>query len=104
VVAGNHLHVVPSPATPQSHDEACLDALQRELDYIHRSLRRLGTEASEVEDLAQEVFLACAIVVPMRDVALALSIPPFTAYSRLRKARKELDAAVRRLIKEGGSP
>jgi RNA polymerase sigma-70 factor (ECF subfamily) len=30
----------------------------------------------------------------MRDVAAALSIPLFTAYSRLRKARKELQASV----------
>lgn len=38
--------------------------------------------------------------VPVGEVAAALSIPLFTAYSRLRKARKELDSAVRRLIKE----
>jgi RNA polymerase sigma-70 factor (ECF subfamily) len=42
--------------------------------------------------------------VPMRQVATALSIPLFTAYSRLRKARKELEATVRRLQQElGGS-
>lgn len=33
--------------------------------------------------------------VAMRDVASALSIPRFTAYSRLRKARKEFEAAVK---------
>ena len=38
--------------------------------------------------------------VPVGEVAGALSIPLFTAYSRLRKARKELEAAVRRLITE----
>ena len=32
--------------------------------------------------------------VVMHDVATALSIPLFTAYSRLRKARKELEASV----------
>lgn len=35
--------------------------------------------------------------VPMREIAASLSIPLFTAYSRLRKARKELEAAVLRL-------
>ena len=35
--------------------------------------------------------------VAMRDVASALSIPLFTAYSRLRKARKELEAAVQHI-------
>lgn len=37
--------------------------------------------------------------VPMRDIAIQLEIPLFTAYSRLRKARKELDAALVRLQK-----
>ena len=163
-------------------DDACLDAFQRELDYIHRTLRRLGTAAPEVEDLAQDVFLALrrswpqydqarplrpylfgiafriaaahqrksrrevafgivdvddatpgpddllqtkqarALVlaaleripiprravlimrdldeVPVDEVASVLAIPLFTAYSRLRKARRELEAAVRRILKE----
>lgn len=163
-------------------DEACLDAFQRELDYIHRTLRRLGTAPSEVEDLAQDVFLALrrswsqydpsrplrpylfgiafriasaqhrktrrevpfgivevddagpsaddalqtkqarALVlaaleriplprravlvmrdldeIPVEEVASVLAIPLFTAYSRLRKARRELEAAVRRIMKE----
>jgi DNA-directed RNA polymerase specialized sigma24 family protein len=33
--------------------------------------------------------------VRMRDIASILSIPMFTAYSRLRKARKEFEAAVK---------
>jgi len=37
--------------------------------------------------------------VSMRDIASALSIPLFTAYSRLRKARKEFAAAVASLSK-----
>jgi RNA polymerase sigma-70 factor (ECF subfamily) len=38
--------------------------------------------------------------VPMQQVARALSIPLFTAYSRLRKARTELEAAIRRIGKD----
>ena len=38
--------------------------------------------------------------VAMNEVAKVLSIPLFTAYSRLRKARKELEAAMRRLLRE----
>ena len=38
----------------------------------------------------------------MRDIASQLGIPLFTAYSRLRKARRELDAALSRLTK--GAP
>jgi RNA polymerase sigma-70 factor (ECF subfamily) len=162
-------------------DEACLDAFQRELDYIYRALQRLGTAPSEVEDLAQDVFLALrrswpqydpkrplrpylfgiafriasahrrkrrrevpfgivevddegpgpdevlqtkqarALVlaaleriplprravlimrelddIPVDEIASVLAIPLFTAYSRLRKARRELQAAVRRMRK-----
>ena len=42
--------------------------------------------------------------VPMGQVAKALSIPLFTAYSRLRKARKELEAAIRRIGREESGP
>jgi RNA polymerase sigma-70 factor, ECF subfamily len=162
--------------------EACLGAFQKELDYVYRTLRRLGTAPSEVDDLAQEVFLALrrswdeydagrplrpylfgiafriasaherkrrrevafgtvevddtgpgpdealqtkqaralllaaleriplprrAVLVmhdlddiPVRRVASVLSIPLFTVYSRLRKARRELERAVARLMKE----
>ena len=178
----SHLRLVPSPASRPSADEACLDAFQRELDYVYRTLRRLGTAPSEVDDLAQEVFLALRrswneydqqrplrpylfgisfriasayerkrrrevafgvvevgdvgpgpddalqskqaralvlaalerIPLPRRavlvmhdiddvsvgNVASVLDIPLFTVYSRLRKARRELEAAVRRLLKE----
>jgi RNA polymerase sigma-70 factor (ECF subfamily) len=156
---------------------------ERELDYLCRTLRRLGVCQSDVEDLAHEVFLVLhrrwsdfdaslplrpwlfgiafrvasgyhkrtrrevprpwdawmeledlgprpdeaadlrrrralllaaldqvplerrAVLVmhdldeaSMRDIASALAIPRFTAYSRLRKARRELDEALRRLV------
>jgi RNA polymerase sigma-70 factor (ECF subfamily) len=178
----NHLRLLATPDRQMTPDEACLDAFQRELDYVYRTLRRLGTAPSEVEDLAQDVFLALrrswphydparplrpylfgiafriaaahqrksrrelafgiidvddaapgpddllqtkqarALVlaaleriplprravlimrdideVPVDEVASVLAIPLFTAYSRLRKGRRELEAAVRRLLKE----
>ena len=164
-------------------DEACLRAFQNELDYIYRSLKRLGAPPSDVEDLIQDVFLALrgcwarcdktrplrpylfgiafrivaahrrkrtrevpfgvmelpdahvdldadlrskqairlvlaaldrvplprrAVLimheldgVPVADVATALKIPRFTVYGRLRKARRELALAVRRILKGG---
>ena len=178
----SHLRLVHSTPPPVTLDEACLEAFQQELDYLHRTLRRLGTAPSEVDDLAQEVFLALrgcwldydatrplrpylfgiafriaashqrkrrrevsfgivevddtgpgpddalqtkqarALVlaalervplprravlvmhdiddVPVEDVAAILKIPKFTVYSRLRKGRRELEAAVRRLTNE----
>ena len=38
--------------------------------------------------------------VPVTEVAAALSIPRFTVYSRLRKARRELDKALRRIMRK----
>jgi RNA polymerase sigma-70 factor (ECF subfamily) len=54
----NNLHLVSPPRSTVADDEICLDTFQREVDFIYRSLRRLGTAPSDVEDLAQEVFLA----------------------------------------------
>ena len=177
----SHLRLLPPSPLQVTSDEACLESFERELDYVHRTLRRLGTAPSEVDDLAQEVFLALhkcwakydpgrplrpylfgiafriaaahhrkrsrevafeivevsdtgpgpddalqtkqarALVlaalehiplprravlvmhdideVPVEEVASVLGIPRFTAYSRLRKARRELETAVRRLTK-----
>jgi RNA polymerase sigma-70 factor, ECF subfamily len=163
-------------------DEACLGAFQREVDYVYRTFRRLGTAPFEVDDLAQDLFLALrrswseydptrplrpylfgiafriaaahrrkrnrevafgiievsdagpgpddslrakqsrafvlaaleriplprrAVLimhelddVPVAEVAASLSLPLFTVYSRLRKARRELETAMRRLLRE----
>jgi RNA polymerase sigma-70 factor (ECF subfamily) len=162
-------------------DDACFDAYQRELNYLMRTLQRLGVAAADVEDLTHEVFLvlrrtwhdydpsrplkpylfgiafrvasshrrrfwrevpfalvdgqdrapcpdqafesnqARALVlaalqqvplsvravlvmhdldeIPVQEVAATLSIPLFTAYSRLRKARRDLEAAITHMQK-----
>jgi RNA polymerase sigma-70 factor (ECF subfamily) len=174
------VHSAPPVPTPGS---TCLEAFEREIDYIFATLQRLGAWPSEIEDLAQEVFIVlhrhwptldtdrplrpylfgvafrivCAhrrhrlreipcpafdayddapspegslqskesitllltalervplarrAVVIMHDlddmaiveVARTLSISRFGAYARLRKGRRELTAAVRRLLREG---
>jgi RNA polymerase sigma-70 factor, ECF subfamily len=159
-------------------ESSCLDAFARELDYLRRTLRRLGVRSSDIEDELQEVFLvlnknwhkversrplrpylfgiAFRVVaghrrkyrrevsqpvedwahdpapgpeqatataqsrelvlaalervplerravfimheideIPMGDVTASLSIPLFTGYSRLRRARIEFETAVR---------
>jgi RNA polymerase sigma-70 factor (ECF subfamily) len=168
---------MPTPET------SCLEAYDKELDYLFETLQRLGAGPREVEDLAQEVFVVLhrnwstldlsrplrpylfgvafrvvcahrrrrareiphpaldapdagsspesllqskqsvgllmaalervplprrAVVVmhdldgvPIAEVATRMSITRFGAYARLRKARKELASAVRRLLKEG---
>lgn len=165
---------------------SCFEAFQSELDYLFRTLRRLGVPAADLEDQAQEVFLvldrkwsaydpsrplrpylfgiAYRVVaasrrrrnreeirdveevadaapaldeaveaararglvlraleriplerravfvmhdideVPMREITSSLSIPLFTGYSRLRKARKEFELAVKALRAGRGEP
>lgn len=163
---------------------SCFDAFQSELDYLFRTLRRLGVRSADLEDQAHEVFLVLdrkwstydpsrplrpylfgiafrvvaasrrrnreelgevaetpddgpepeaaveaaqarrlvlraleeiplerrAVFVmhdidemPMRDITASLSIPLFTGYSRLRKARKEFEAAIR-AVRDGKDP
>ena len=173
---------VPLKEAPKSAEDECIAAFSRELDYIFRTLRRLGVPQRDVEDLAHEVFLvlhkswnnydpsrplraylfgiafrvassnrrrtwretafgvieapdlapvpdkaleakraralvlaalACVPLprravlamhdldeIPVREIARELSIPLFTVYSRLRKARREFEKAVIRLQPE----
>ncbi len=81
----------PISAAPQP-DEALATARSRAL--VLRALARvpLPRRAVLVMHELDEV--------PMRDVARTLSIPLFTGYSRLRKARKEFETAVLALSKE----
>ena len=178
-----YLRPAHSPLSLSMAELNCIEAFERELDYIFETLRRLGAAPREVEDLAQEIFvvlhrnwpnfdatrplrpylfgvafrIVCAhrrrlareipyaaldaadgaaspegsmqskesiallhaaldrvplprraVVVmhdldgvPIAEIAKRLSISRFGTYARLRKARKELAVAVRRLLKEG---
>jgi RNA polymerase sigma-70 factor (ECF subfamily) len=51
------LRLISTAVEPPTSDSACLDAFDRELDYVFATLRRLGAAPHEVEDLAQEVFV-----------------------------------------------
>jgi RNA polymerase sigma-70 factor (ECF subfamily) len=184
------VRVYPSPTSMKmvtaDAPRSCFSAFEAELDYICRSLRRLGVRRGDIEDMAQEVYLVLyrrwseydatrdlrpwlfslvlgvasayrrrwgrefaytrlefvdpgphpeqavqtlqrrALVIaaldriplkrravftmhdidqiPMREIASVLEIPVFTAYSRLRKARKEFKTAVKLLAKNGALP
>ena len=176
---GSHLLLVAPPPAHMIRKDPVLEAYQQEISYVFHALRWLGARPQEIEDLAQELFIALrrswphfdssrplrpylfgvafrvvsmqrrkrkrevtfaalevqdggpgpdealqakqsratvlrglekiplrrrAVLVmhdldevPMAQVAATLSIPLFTAYSRLRKARRELEAAIQRL-------
>jgi len=53
----SHLRLVHSTSRSSASTHPCVEAFQRELDYVHETLRRLGAKDDEIEDLAHKVFL-----------------------------------------------
>lgn len=86
------------PSEPQ---EAVDEAPQAD-ELIHSArARELVLSALERVPLPRRAVLVMHDIdeIPMREVAEALSVPMFTGYSRLRKARREFEAAVLALQK-----
>lgn len=52
-----YLRLVRPPEPDPVRDDECVQAFDRELDYVFATLRRLGAPQGELEDLAHEVFL-----------------------------------------------
>ncbi len=52
-----YLRLVQAPPTEPVAEDACVQAFDRELDYVFATLRRLGAPPSDVEDLAHDVFV-----------------------------------------------
>ncbi|HXU02520.1 MAG TPA: RNA polymerase sigma factor [Polyangia bacterium] len=81
----------PAPCAPRDADEACLNAFQEELDYVHRTLARLGAQRSDIDDLLQDVFLAlrsswsrCDKSRPLRPYLFGIAFRIFAAHRRKR--------------------
>ncbi len=58
----NRVQVAGEPARPlhtleHVKNSSCFEAFEAELDYLRRTLRRLGVRNADVEDLLHEVFL-----------------------------------------------
>lgn len=84
------------PASSAPGAEATL-ARAEDVELVHLALERIDFERRAV------LILYELDEVPMKDVANALGIPLFTAYSRLRVGREELTVAIRRLVSERGT-
>src|SRR5580765_5683928 len=52
-----YLRLVHSAEPGPAPENRCLEAYDRELDYLFETLQRLGAGAREAEDMAQEVFV-----------------------------------------------
>jgi RNA polymerase sigma-70 factor, ECF subfamily len=87
------------PTSPMDLDDGFADASSHDRDEARATLLA-GLDRVPLERRA--VLVAYEIDgVPMAEIARALDIRLFTAYSRLRKARRELAAAVSALAEEG---
>ena len=53
----SHLRLVHSTPGPLAISHPCVEAFEREIDYLHETLRRLGVKEDKLEDVAHEVFL-----------------------------------------------
>jgi RNA polymerase sigma-70 factor, ECF subfamily len=51
------LRLVHSAHPVPASESSCIEAYERELDYLFETLQRLGAAPREIEDLAQEVFM-----------------------------------------------
>jgi DNA-directed RNA polymerase specialized sigma24 family protein len=85
----SHLRLVQRAAPQIALDAACFGAFQQELDYVHRSLRRLGASSSEVKDLAHDLFLALRRTWSEYDSKRPLR-PYLFGYAHKRKRRREV--------------
>lgn len=52
-----YLRVVRTGVPARSRETECLDAFDRELDYLFVTLQRFGAETRDVDDLLQEIFI-----------------------------------------------
>src|SRR5215471_15775183 len=55
---GSHLLLVAPPPAHMIRKDPVLEAYQQEITYVFHALRWLGARPQEIEDLAQEVFIA----------------------------------------------
>lgn len=105
----NHLRLAAPPAHEPSPDLGCLAAFQQELAYIYRTLRRLGTPPFEVDDMAQDVFLAMRSswatydrTRPLKPYLFGIAFRVVSAHRR--KRRWEIPRAVIESVDDSGSP
>lgn len=52
-----YLRLVRSTSHETASTDPCVQAFDRELDYIFETLRRLGANAADAEDLAHDIFV-----------------------------------------------
>jgi RNA polymerase sigma-70 factor, ECF subfamily len=93
-----YLRLVHSALPQPTLESTCLEAYDRELDYLFETLRRLGAAPREIEDLAQEVFVVLHRNWPTLDTSRPLRPYLFGVAFRIVQAHR------RRYRREVASP
>jgi len=100
------LRLVRSPPSP-APDAKCIDAFDRELDYIFATLQRLGAPPSDIEDLMQEISVVLYRNWPDLDTTRSLRPWLFgVAFRvvRVHRRRRARETPFAELEQEDGAP
>jgi RNA polymerase sigma-70 factor (ECF subfamily) len=96
-IAGvGYLRLVRSAAPARSQDNDCVDAFDRELDYLYVLLQRFGARPAEIEDLLQDIFVVLRRHWPKLDTTRPLR--PWLFGVALRVVRAQRRRAAREVL------
>jgi RNA polymerase sigma factor (sigma-70 family) len=104
-----HVRQARSPVPQLPPEKTCLEVYEQELDYLLETLRRLGANPREIEDLAQDVFVVLHRKWSSLDVNLPLRPYLFGVAFRIvwahrRRGKREVPRSTVELEDQGPSP
>src|ERR1041384_6968500 len=103
---GSHLLLIAPPPAHMIRKDPVLEAYQREITYVFHALRWLGARPQEIEDLAQDVFIALRRAWPHYDASRPLRPylfgVAFRVVSMQRRKRKREVAFATLELRDGG--
>src|SRR6185436_19805034 len=104
---GSHLLLLAPPPAHMIRKDPVLEAYQQEITYVFHALRWLGARPQEIEDLAQEVFIALRRAWsrydssrPLRPYLFGVA---FRIVSMQRRKRKHEAAFTALEVRDGGA-
>ena len=93
-----YLRLVRSGDPARSQDDDCVDAFDRELDYLFMLLQRFGARPAEIEDLLQDIFVILRRHWPKLDMSRPLR--PWLFGVALRVVRAQRRRAAREVLRD----
>jgi len=97
-----YLRLVRSAAPARTQDNDCVEAFDRDLDYLYVLLQRFGARPAEIEDLLQDIFVVLRRHWPKLDTTRPLR--PWLFGVALRVVRAQRRRAAREVLWETVDP